>query len=388
MPVSDRPLRILFATPAYWPATAFGGPIGKLRELGEGLAARGHQVRVVTTSLEGLDGPRTLRTATRTVGAVEVAYAATPLRFRWMGITPTLPLLLRRLPRPDVVHVFGFRDVVGTVTAAWCAATGVPYVFEPLGMFRPRLRKVLLKRLLDETAFRFVPRRAAAVVAASARERDDVLAGGIEASRVELRPNGFPQVAGASGGNALRARLGICDAPLALYVGRIAAGKGIEFLLDAARALPDLHAVLAGPDDGHGTGRLVRAAESADGTRGRVHWLGIHDRPAELYGEADVVVLASEGESFGSAAAEAAAAGAAVVVTDRCGVAELLGPGGGAVVVPYDARAVVDAIGRVAGDAGLRALLGARARQVAEEHSWQRAVEDQERIYRRVLDGR
>jgi glycosyltransferase involved in cell wall biosynthesis len=381
-------LRILFATPAYWPATAFGGPIAKLRELGAGLAAAGHEVRVVTTALEGLDGPRTLRTVTRTVDGVEVAYAATPLRFRWMGITPTLPLLLRRLPRPDVVHVFGFRDVVGTVTAAWCAATGIPYVLEPLGMFRPRLRKVPLKRVLDETAFRFVPRRAAAVVATSGRERDDVLAGGVPASNVEVRPNGFPKVAAASGGDALRARLGIGDAPLALYVGRIAAGKGIEFLLDAARALPDLHAVLAGPDDGHGTARLVRAAETADGTRGRVHWLGIHERPAELYGAADVVVLASEGESFGSAAAEAAAAGAAVVVTDRCGVAELLGPADAAVVVPYDARAVVDAISRVAGDAELRVELGARARRLAEEHSWERAVQRQEQIYRRVLAGR
>ena len=31
-----------------------------------------------------------------------MTYLATPLRYRWMGITPTLPLELRRLPRPDV----------------------------------------------------------------------------------------------------------------------------------------------------------------------------------------------------------------------------------------------------------------------------------------------
>ena len=37
--VDDRPLRILFAAPAWWPAAAFGGPDPVTRELDE--AARG-----------------------------------------------------------------------------------------------------------------------------------------------------------------------------------------------------------------------------------------------------------------------------------------------------------------------------------------------------------
>ena len=95
-----------------------------------------------------------------------------------MGITPTLPLELQRLQRPDVAHVFGFRDPVTTGTAAWCRLRGIPYVFEPLGMFQPRLRKVVLKRALDATLYRGVARGAAAVVVASERERDDVVACG------------------------------------------------------------------------------------------------------------------------------------------------------------------------------------------------------------------
>ena len=75
-----------------------------------------------------------------------MTYLATPVRYRWMGITPTLPVHLVRRGKPDVVHVMGFRDPVTTGVAAWCRARGVPYVFEPVGMFRPRLRKVALKR--------------------------------------------------------------------------------------------------------------------------------------------------------------------------------------------------------------------------------------------------
>ena len=59
---------------------------------------------------------------------------------------------------------------------------------------------------------------------------------------------------------------------------------------------------------------------------GRVALLPPFDdqQPRELYGEADVFVLPSRNESFGMVAAEAAAAGVAVVLTDQCGVAELL----------------------------------------------------------------
>ncbi|MBA2331734.1 MAG: glycosyltransferase, partial [Actinobacteria bacterium] len=130
-------MRVLFATPAYWPAVAFGGPIWVGRELTEGLAARGHQVDVVTTSLRAIGEPpaERLRTRTRMQAGVQVHELATPLRYRWMGVTPSLPLVLRSLPRPDVVHVFGYRDVVTTVAAGWARARSIPYVFEPLDMY-------------------------------------------------------------------------------------------------------------------------------------------------------------------------------------------------------------------------------------------------------------
>ena len=122
-----------------------------------------------------------------------MTYLATPLRYRWMGVTPTLPLALRRCARPDVAHVIGFRDPLTTVVAAWCRARGIPYVFEPVGMFRPRLRKVRLKRALDATLARGVAAGAALVIVSSPRERDDVVAGGVDPARVRLRGNGFPE---------------------------------------------------------------------------------------------------------------------------------------------------------------------------------------------------
>jgi glycosyltransferase involved in cell wall biosynthesis len=85
------------------------------------------------------------------------------------------------------------------------------------------------------------------------------------------------------------------------------------------------------------------------------------------------------------AAAEAAAAGTASVVTDRCGIADLLGNEAG-IVVPYEQRAVCAALARLLGDPELRRRLAAGARAVAAEWSWPRVVELQEDIYRQALE--
>jgi glycosyltransferase involved in cell wall biosynthesis len=370
--VDEGQLRILFAAPAWAPSRAFGGPVVAAGELVRRLVAHGHDVDVVTTTIRDLHRRPEARSSTAVVDGATVHYLATPVRYRWMGITPMLPLALERLRRPDVVHVFGFRDPVTTGTAAWCRLRRIPYVFEPLGMFEPRLRKVALKRLLDATLYRGVWSGAAAVAVASERERDAVVAGGIDPAKVHVRGNGFPQPDEVGANGDLREQLAIpADAPIVLYVGRIASGKGIEHLLAAVRELPEAHLVIAGPDDRHGV--------STDGER--VHKLPVSDEPPRhLYPQADVFVLASAGESFGMVAAEAAAAGTPVIVSDRCGIAPFFAEGE-ALVVPYEREAVVAAIGRVLADDALRAQLSRGGPEAARRMSWDHVAHVQEEIY-------
>jgi len=379
-------MRILLAIPAYWPAHAFGGPVVVARELVSRLVAHGHEVHVVTTTLRDVGERASSRTAVATVDGATVTYLGTPLRYRWMGITPTLPLALRRLARPDVAHVLGFRDPVTTGVAAWCRLRHIPYVFEPVGMFRPRLRKVALKRLFDSTLTRGVASGAQLVVVSSPQERDDVAAAGVDAARIRMRGNAFPDPPPSGDGDPL---VGVVPpgAPVVLYVGRIAAEKGIEHLVAAARALPDAHVVLAGPDDRHGTLALVEAAQADPRTAGRIHLLPpTAGPPFDLYRRADVFVLASGGENFGLVAAEAASVGTAVIVSDRCGVAASFEPGE-AVVVPYDVDATVDAIARVLGDAALRRRLEAGALRAARRSTWDAVVEEQLTLYAEALAG-
>jgi glycosyltransferase involved in cell wall biosynthesis len=388
-PVSEpeRPLHVLFAAPAFWPATAFGGPIPVMRELAAGLGAEGCAIDVVTTSLESATGPRSRRTRVEEHDGATVLYLATPASYRWMGLTPTVPLWLERRRRPDIVHVFGFRDPVGTAVAAWCRARRIPYVFEALGMFRPKLRKVGLKRALDASVYRHVPAGASRLVACSMIERREYIAGGVAPERICVRPNGFPEIAPGMPG-FLRSRLGIADdEAIVLAVGRIADGKGLDHLIRAIAGLGAAHLAIVGSDDGHGTSARLRQLALQLSVVDRVHLVGplTHDGVVAALADADVVALASAHESFGMAAAEAASAGKPILLTDRCGVAELLAPDG-ALVTPYDAEAIRGGLERLLADPALRARLGARARRVSDEWSWARVVELQMMMYAEIVD--
>ena len=103
------------------------------------------------------------------------------------------------------MHVSGYRDPVSTVVAAWCRAQARPYVFEPLGMVEPRLRKVALKRALDATLTRGVVRDARLVLVVSERERTtsigaastrDRIRSAATASPTRRRPHGLDPLDG------------------------------------------------------------------------------------------------------------------------------------------------------------------------------------------------
>ena len=151
----------------------------------------------------------------------------------------------------------------------------------------------------------------------------------------------------------------------------------------------DTHVALVGPGGHAAVAAQVAVEAASDALRGRVHvvppWSD--ERPLEIYGDADVLVLASTGrnENFGLVAAEAVAAGTPVVVSDQTGIAELVA-GRAGIVVPPTAGAVREALGRILGDEEVRDRLRSATAALAEEHSAGTLVERQESLYRSVLE--
>jgi glycosyltransferase involved in cell wall biosynthesis len=142
---------------------------------------------------------------------------------------------------------------------------------------------------------------------------------GFDAARVRVKENGVPSPAGPVPPPEHQGRFA--------YVGRLAAEKGVELLLDAwARTSTTAALDLVGD----GPARVAVAAAAAGDPR--VHDVG-PVAPAEVAGHIDaaraVIVPSVWDEPFGRVAAEAMARGRPVITTGRGGLAEVVGDSAG-----------------------------------------------------------
>ncbi|HET6404502.1 MAG TPA: glycosyltransferase [Candidatus Thermoplasmatota archaeon] len=286
--------------------TLQGGVEWYVHRLAKALADEGHDVTVATRRGGEHDGVR---------------YEGTRL--------PPLPSSHRTrllLERPFALHVRKLAkaaDVVHGQNADGMGALGVaPLVATvhttPLDEWASsRLggwREALYQRPIQDATvarWRRFAQRAAHVwtpgehVARSLRE--------LGARRVEVLPNPVPPLPRHDPREA-RAKLGLPEGPLVLYLGRLARVKRVDRLLEAVRQMRDTHLVIAG--EGPEEAELRKAAGE------RVRFLGRVDEPtkAMLLQAADVLCLPSEHEGQPLVLLEAMSVGTPVVATDAAWV--------------------------------------------------------------------
>jgi glycosyltransferase involved in cell wall biosynthesis len=245
------------------------------------------------------------------------------------------------------------------VHAHWLAAGAVaatldrPYVVQVWGTDVELARRVpwLARPVLE---------RARLVIAASNALAE--AARRLGAKEVRVVPSGvaIPESVGASE-----------EPPHALYVGRLSAEKGVLELVQACAGLPFL---VVG--DGPLRARLPGAVGFVP--------------PGELgpwYERAAVVVAPSRREGYGVVPREAMAWARPVVATAVGGLVDAVEDDvTGLLVPPGDTAALRAAVERLLGDAGLRARLGAAAREKAQrELSFDVAAERLQAVYEEAL---
>lgn len=351
-----------------------GGLVVKSGGLVQELRRRGHEVTIVGCGDQ----------------AGEVSLP-TLLNYHTTPVPRSIAPLIRAVTDADIVHILGFRDPVGTIAAFSAWRRGVPFVLEPTGMHRRRVRSFRLKSLYDKTLGRSIIARAAAVIATSRIEAQELRADGVPSELMQVRPNGVSvdDLLPLPARGAFRDRHSVpSQAPLILSIGRIARKKRLDHLVAALGDIGDAWAALIGPDDHDGGLQDIIAAQANHRVSNRLVVLpqGVWGMErAQLLADADCFCMPSSAENFGTAAVEAAAVGLPVVITDRCGGTEWLKT---AIVVPYgDVGRLTEGLRSVIGDRETKARAVEAAPALRERLSWSAIAQHQLEIYAHVLES-
>jgi glycosyltransferase involved in cell wall biosynthesis len=400
-------MQILHLVPSYYPSV--GGAQELFRQLSERLTHdHGDRVTVLTTT--AMQAPHVadqqqLPPGSDRVNGVEVH------RFPyWSRLTGRGRYVSRALSRVSP----GAASYVDTIRAGpvaprmlssvmrtpadVLAATSSSYVhmFYPAvaNRFRRRIPWVYFGSLSRSSVPRAVRRgvdAADAYVAYSGYERDVIVGSGVPAEKVHVVGLGVePSEYEDSDGAALRRTLGVGDAPVVGYIGRLTANKGLLPLLAAMPRIwalhPDTRLLIAGAPR-----PFVTELREAIGQLGRPDRVLLVEQFPEserrnLYAACDVFVSVSSAESFGLTYVEAWASRKPVIGSRIGAVSDLIDDGRtGMLVEVGDSDAIAAAVCRLLDNPDLSAAL-ARAgyEQMRAHHTWDVVTSRVRAIYEAV----
>lgn len=371
--------RVLFLAESFHPV--LGGGERHIRRLATALASQGVPTTVLTRrgdaswpAEETLDGVRVVR-----VGPPG------PGRAGKYAMAPAVLRALRRLRDEfDVLVVRGTRvlGLPGALAARWlgkrlvlqCEVSGEMSgdiytwgtAFDQPAV-RPFVRAfVAVRNGLFADAER--------LVAISERTRDEFLAAGFDAGRVELIPHGIDvdafRPADGAERRALRERLILpADARLVTFTGRLLRGKGVEVLVEAFGRLAarhhDAHLLLVGSGAGQvlSMEEALRTQVASAGLASRVTFTGRVENVADYLRASDVYAFPSYFEAMPLSLLEAASCGLPCVASRIGGVVDVIEDGrSGVLVEAGDANGLAAALGALFDMPARGAALGAAAR--------------------------
>jgi glycosyltransferase involved in cell wall biosynthesis len=382
-------MRILHVVPTYLPAVRYGGPIFAVHGLCRALAARGHDVHVVTTNIDGSGESAAPIGVPVRLDGVTVRYFRSPLlpRLSW---APALgQTLARETAAFDVVQLHSV-----FLWPTWAAARSarrarVPYLVSPRGMLvkelidrRNRLVKSAWINLIEKSNLE----GASTIHATSELEAAELARFNWQLPQVVTIPNGVDDPNAMAGGAELSPDIRELakNQPLVLFLGRLSWKKGLDRLLKAFSLTADGTLAIVGTDDEGLVPQLQNLAGSLL-ISDRVRFLPrtVLGRDKEhLFAAARLFVLSSYSENFGNTVLEAMRRGIPVVVTPEVGASEVVRQAEGGIVAQGEPQPLGDAINRLVNDAELaRAMGDAGRRCVVEQYSWPHIAARMEALY-------
>ncbi len=370
----------------------FGGSFLSTCNLSMELTNRGHDVTILTTDFE-FDEQYAKNIENRHLKVVPVHCIANIASFL---ISPSLKNWLNYYIKDfDVIHLHNFRSYQNNLVHKYARQYGIPYVLQARGSVMPFFEKINLKKIYDFAWGNKILRDASKVIALTQEEVNQYRKMGVIEDKITIIPNGINlyEYENLPEKGTFREKYKIENAEkLILYLGRIHEIKGLGLLIDSFSDLEKKHSdiklAIVGPDDGY-----------LPILKKQIEYLGIGPKilfTGPLYGydkinayvDCDVYVLPSSYEAFPNTVLEAFACGSPVIVTDRCGIADVIDNKAG-LVVPYDKDYLRDAILHMLSEDKLRQNFSKNGKLlVGERFNWRIIVKQLELIYLDCLSAK
>lgn len=385
-------MRMLLCSAVFPPAWQFGGMAVWAAQAAGELAARGHEVTVFASDVGAKDAP----TWEMLPDGIAVVRSPGRMIAGLLWSRENVRAAKRAATSMDLVVVSGFWQWPVASVCKAARAAGAPVVLVPHGGLAPWVlaRRAPLKRgffklhageaVRCASAIHFVSDlEAGAAAGLDGTARKLVSVPGVDFDFWSPDDNEREVARAGAGVRAGKAMF--------VWTGRFNPVKGLDLLPEALTPLRsrDWELVLVGHDRHSPVAQALERAFADAGLAGKVVFVGGSDPESvrTLLRSADGFVMPSRHESFGFAAAEAAACGCAVAVSDACGIADI-GAGEGFAVLPREPaawtawfRSVIDAVAGGARPGGCRERL---APVLTKKSSWDRT----EALYREVATAR
>jgi glycosyltransferase involved in cell wall biosynthesis len=303
---------------------AGGGPAEGVRRLTTGYRQAGHEAEVAT--LDDPDSPflKSMPVKAYGLGPAKGAYGYSP---------KLLPWLKENVTRFDGVVVNGLWQYHGF--AAWRALRGrVPYAVFTHGMLDPWFRRTYPLKHLKKwpywllVEYRLLRDAERVLFTSETEEKDAAESFWLHRWHGQVVPYGTP---GPEGNAAAQKAAFYRHCPqltgrrFLLFLGRIHPKKGCDLLIDAfaqaAKGCPEMHLVMAGPDQ-TGWRTELESKAKVQGIADRVHWPGMlaGDIKWGAFYASDAFILPSHQENFGIAVVESLACGTPVLISDKINI--------------------------------------------------------------------
>lgn len=364
-------MRIFVASGIFHPES--GGPATYLYCLLPELLARGHYVRVLTFGDAPTDGypyPLT-RVPRRALPVRWLNYA----QAAWSEVRQADLIFINSLGlpligagrKPRVLKVVGDLAWERAVNKGWISPTEDIDLFQRR-RYDPRVRLIQVQRAREV-------QRMDRIIVPSRYLREMVIGWGAAPERVQVIYNALPPDAQAitiSPAEA-RAQLRLAAGPLLLAVARLVPWKGIDHVIQALKALPEVRLLIAG--EGPDEARLRALCETARVTD-RVAFLGRvpREKMSLYFRAADYTVLYSGYEGLSHTLLESLLAGTPVIASDKGGNPEVVRHNENGLLVTYvNQEALIETI-CAAFSGETRARLAAHTSTGLERFAWQTLV--------------